>query len=500
MNYLKDGIKTFTLLIISTLLAYLYFISTGHTTNITTLYVLYVFLVARFTSGYIWCIVASIGGMLGVNYLFTYPYFAFNFTLSGYPLTFLGMVTIAIITSTLTAHTKEQARNKALREAYLSKLNDINKELLILDSTEQIISLILNYILTSANISCAFYKEDPITGTLPEFLLTKPEDESIFTSSYEQAVAHLAYVSQKPMGMEDNNPDSNCFYFPIISHNHVWGLLALLSKDNPFFVKENFNFLTLTVTQMALALERQNLSDKHHKLALESEKEKMRANLLRAVSHDLRTPLTSIIGASSAYIENTMKLSNEEKLDLITHIHEDSNWLLHMVENLLSVTRIVKETAKVIKSPEVLEEVISEAVNRVKKRCPEGIVYVTIPNEMIIVPMDATLIEQVIINLVENAIKHSHTQKPILVNAHIHNDFVTIDVIDEGIGIPKNKLATIFDGYTLDSNESSDTTKGIGIGLSICKTIISAHSGMITAKNLEKGAMFSFSLPLEMTE
>ena len=497
MNYVRDGIKTFTLLIVSTLLAYLYFISTGHTTNIATLYVLYVFLVARFTSGYIWCIVASIGGMLGVNYMFTYPYFAFNFTLSGYPLTFIGMVIIAIITSTLTAHTKEQARAKALREAYLSKLNDINKELLIAEHAEQTISLILNYITSSADISCAFYKEDPIIGTPPEFLLVKPEDEAVFTSDYEQAVAHLAYVSQKPTGMEPNNTDSNCFYFPIISHNHIWGLLALLSKDNPFFVKENFNFLTLTVTQMALALERQNLFDEHHKLALESEKEKMRANLLRAVSHDLRTPLTSIIGASAAYIENTKQLKEEEKLDLITHIHEDSNWLLHMVENLLSVTRIVKETAKVIKSPELLEEVISEAVSRVKKRCPEGLVHVTIPDEMIIVPMDATLIEQVIINLVENAIKHSHTDKPILVTAHLNNRSVTIDVMDEGIGIPENKLATIFDGYTLDSNQSSDTTKGIGIGLSICKTIISAHSGTITAKNLDKGVMFSFSLPLE---
>ena len=500
MNYVKDGIKTFSLLILSTLLAYLYFISTGHTTNIGMLYVLYVFLVARLTTGYVWCVIASIGGMLGVNYLFTYPYFAFNFTLSGYPLTFIGMLIIAIITSTLTAHTKEQARAKALREAYLSKLNEINKQLLIADSTKQIISLILNYVLISADISCVFYTEDPITGTRPEMLLKKSEDEAIFISSYEQAVAHLAYVSQKPMGMDDSVPNSSCFYFPIISHNHLWGLLGLLSKDNPFFVKDNFNFLTLTVTQIALALERQSLFDEHHKLALESEKEKMRGNLLRAVSHDLRTPLTSIIGASAAYIENTHLLNEEEKLNLITHIHEDSNWLLNMVENLLSVTRIVKETAKVIKSPELLEEVISESISRVKKRIPDAAVCVTIPNEMIMVPMDATLIEQVIINLVENALKHSQTQKPVLIKAEARDDFVTIDVIDEGIGIPKDKLNTIFDGYTLESNESSDATKGIGIGLSICKTIISAHSGTITVQNLEKGAMFSFSLPLEKPE
>lgn len=497
MNYLKDGIKTFALLVVSTLLAYTYFIYTGTTTNITTLYVLYVFLVARFTSGYVWCVIASIAGMLGVNYMFAYPYFAFNFSISGYPITFLGMLTIGIITSTLTAHIKEQSRVTALRHNYLLKLNEINKQLLSSESREEIISLLLNYILSSADISCAFYSEDPITNTEPQYLLTDPEDKTIFSSSYEKAVAHLSYISQKPLGMDPSVPEAKCFYFPIISHDRCWGLLALIASRNPFFVKENFNFLTLMITQIALAFEHQALFNEHHKLAIETEKEKMRGNLLRAVSHDLRTPLTSIIGASAAYIENNESLSSKEKLELITHIHEDSNWLLHMVENLLSVTRIVKETAKVIKNPEVLEEVISEAINRVKKRYPSATIHVTIPEEMLIVPMDATLIEQVIINLVENALKHANTKKPIAVKAYTNDEFITIDVIDEGIGIPADKLDSIFDGYTLDSNYSSDATKGIGIGLSICKTIISAHSGTIKARNLEQGAMFSFSLPLK---
>lgn len=496
MHYIKDGLKTFSLLIAFTILAYGYSYLSNNTVNIATVYILYVFLVARFTSGYIWGIIASIGGMLGVNYLFTYPYFAFNFTLTGYPVTFVGMSIIAIITSTLTAHSKEQAKITAAREDALSKLNEINKQLIIADSFSQIVELTLNYVVSAANISCIFYTEDPINDGQPIQILIQPEDEAIFASDYERALGHLAYVSQKTIGMDLNTPDSKCLYFPVISHNHTWGILGFLAAENPLFIKDNLNFFNLMISQMTLAIERQTLLDEHHHLAIESEKEKMRGNLLRAISHDLRTPLTSMIGASAAYIENNSQLKESERLELVKHIHEDANWLLHMVENLLSVTRIVQETTKVIKSLELLEEVISEAVNRVKKRYPDADINVSIPDEMILVPMDATLIEQVIINLIENAIKYAHTDHPIEVRATTQNDFICVEVIDDGIGIEKSKLDTLFDGYSLDTNPNSDASKGIGIGLSICKTIISAHSGTITGQNLDKGAAFSFLLPL----
>ncbi|MBE6023986.1 MAG: DUF4118 domain-containing protein [Cellulosilyticum sp.] len=501
MQYLKDGVKTFSLLILSTIIAYIYFHFTHNTTNISTVYMLYVFLVARLTSGYVWCVIASICGMLGVNYMFTYPYFAFNFSLSGYPFAFIGMLIIAIITSTLTAHAKEQSRIKALREACLNQLNEINKQLIIADSSTQIIELTLNYVVSSAHISCIFYTEDPIHDQMPVSHLVLPEDEAVFCSAYERAIAHLAYVSEKPSGMSygitSTSPDSKCFYLPVISHSHTWGVLGFLANDNPAFIKDNLSFFTLMIPQMALAFERQNLLDDHQRLAIEAEKEKMRGNLLRAISHDLRTPLTSIIGSSAAYLESTSYLKEDEKLQLITQIHEDSNWLLHMVENLLSVTRIVKETAKVIKSSELLEEVIAESVSRIKKRYPNAAICVTVPDEMVLVPMDATLIEQVIMNLIENALKYAKASSPIQVKATVQSRMVQVDVIDDGIGIAKNTLETLFDGYCPNHATSIDINKGIGIGLSICQTIISAHSGTLTARNLEKGAIFTFTLPLE---
>ena len=502
MHWLKNGIirdsvKTLFLLILFTLIAYVFHILTAENTSIAIVYILCVLLVSRLTSGYTWGIIASLFGVIGVNYLFTYPFLELNFSLSGYPVTFIGMLTISLITSTLTTHIKQQAKMTALREESLNKLNKINKQLLMADSISQIIELVLHYVVSSYKVSCIFYTDDPIRDLAPVTKMVDGEDEDIFSSYAEKANAHLAYITQVPMGLQHSEMTSACLYLPITSHGMIRGILGLSCKADPDFEQNHLSFLRLMLPQVALAFERQTLSDNHQRLAIENEKEKMRANLLRAISHDLRTPLTSMIGASATYLENTMLLDESEKTELITHIHEDSNWLLHMVENLLSVTRIDKGTAKVKKTLEPLEEVISESISRVKKRYSKASIKVSVPDEFIMVPMDATLIEQVIINLIENALKYAHSTQPIELSATKEDDIIKVQVLDYGVGIRKDRLNTLFDGYSSNPNESSDASKGMGIGLSICKTIIRAHSGDIWAKNLEQGAAFTFTLPLE---
>lgn len=233
----------------------------------------------------------------------------------------------------------------------------------------------------------------------------------------------------------------------------------------------------------------------HERELKELEKEKMRADLLRAVSHDLRTPLTSIIGGCSYYIESGKALTEEKKTELVARIQEDSSWLLNMVENLLLVTRINNETAKVNKKMEFVEDVVSEALTRLHKRMPESKVQVSLPDgEMLEAPMDAILIEQVLINLIENAIVHSGSTEPVRCLVEDGNDRIWFRIQDEGVGLPKEKLKTIFDG---DAPEGvpSDGRKGMGIGLTICKAIVRAHGGEIHAINLlGRGAEFSFYL------
>lgn len=237
------------------------------------------------------------------------------------------------------------------------------------------------------------------------------------------------------------------------------------------------------------------------KFLADAEKEKLRANLLRAVSHDLRTPLTSMIGASSSYLENEAALPPKEKRELVSEIYEDANWLLHMVENLLSVTRITDGGASVLKkTPEAAEEVLFDAVSTSRKRYPDLQIKTVIPDEFVTAPMDPLLIKQVLLNLIENAYFHARSTKPLECTLSSTEDAIKFCIRDYGTGIAPDRLSGIFDAVpSAPSSAAStvDTRKGMGIGLSICKAIVNAHNGEITARNLTEGAEFCFTIPKE---
>ncbi len=231
----------------------------------------------------------------------------------------------------------------------------------------------------------------------------------------------------------------------------------------------------------------------------ESEMEKMRANLLRGISHDLRTPLTSIYGSTSAIIENYDVLKKEQQIKLLSEIREDSQWLTRMVENLLSVTRIDSEKVQVIKTTTVLEELIDAVILKFHKRCPYQEVRVNIPDDFISIPMDALLIEQVIINLLENAVFHAKGMTELSLCVKTSGNLAVFEISDNGCGIPKESLEKLFGGYIEQSNLPSDSSRNnMGIGLSVCASIIKAHGGEISAENRsEGGALFRFSLEME---
>lgn len=242
-----------------------------------------------------------------------------------------------------------------------------------------------------------------------------------------------------------------------------------------------------------------NLMTEREHLLAEAEMEKMRANLLRAISHDLRTPLTGIIGNSLTYLENQEHLTEDEKTDVIRNIYEDSSWLINMVENLLTVTRIDSKNLTITTSEESLEEVVGEALQKMEKRHPGCVIHAKIPDDFIMLPMDAVLIEQVTINLLENALLHSGSAEPIDLVVENRPDEVAFTVRDYGQGIPKSMLNNLFCGAAYSTAEA-DVQKGMGIGLVICKTIISAHHGSITGCNHAHGAEFTFTLPKKKEE
>ncbi|MGN0556483.1 MAG: ATP-binding protein [Acutalibacteraceae bacterium] len=236
-------------------------------------------------------------------------------------------------------------------------------------------------------------------------------------------------------------------------------------------------------------------------IRIETEREKLRGNLLRAVSHDLRTPLTSISGSVSAIIENIDKIPKEQQIKLLKETGEEAEWLIRMVENLLSVTCINSDGATVKKAPELVEEIVEGAVRKTAKHFQNAEIAVDLPSEPLLVPMDATLIQQVIVNLLENAITHGGKNDGITLKAVAGDDTVTVSVADSGKGIPAEMLEHIFDGTAAKPADRADSSRHMGIGLSVCMSIVKAHGGMMYAKNCANGgAEFGFTLPIKEEE
>ena len=236
------------------------------------------------------------------------------------------------------------------------------------------------------------------------------------------------------------------------------------------------------------------------KLKAEAEKERMRGNLLRAVSHDLRTPLTSIYGSCSAIVENFDSIPKDKQLKLLQDMQTDAQWLNRMVENLLSVTRVDADQVRLSKHSVVLEELIDALLVKFHKHYPDKEVQVSIPEDFVSIPMDPVLIEQVLMNLLENAVFHAHGMRNLWLRVEISNRQAVFSVEDDGCGIPAERMSHLFTGL-LDSEAPADTTRSnMGIGLSVCKTIIKAHGGELNAGNrAEGGAAFRFALEMEDT-
>ena len=239
----------------------------------------------------------------------------------------------------------------------------------------------------------------------------------------------------------------------------------------------------------------------HEATKAESEKERMRANLLRAISHDLRTPLTTIYSSSTTLLENKNSLTEKQKKKIIKGIKEDSEWLIRMVENLLSITRIDSGKVKIIKTPTVLEELIDSVILKFKKRYPKQEVSIEIPEEIVVIPMDALLIEQVIVNILENAVQHAGKITKLSLRVFIIGKRAIFEIKDNGCGIAPERLNSIFTGYYMENENPADSQrKNAGIGLSVCATIIKAHGGDIKAENIKSGgAVFRFTLDIEET-
>ncbi len=303
------------------------------------------------------------------------------------------------------------------------------------------------------------------------------------------------------------------FLTSVITQGYIYGIAASLISvlavnfafTFPFFafdftVPENIisGTILLIVTVVTCGLTAK--IKMQETIRAESEKERMVANLLRAVSHDLRTPLATIYGSSSALLDNFGEFTDEQKKTMLSGIKEDSQWLNRIVENLLSITKLDGTNIKIIKSETVLDELVDSILVKFAKRYPEQKVEVDLPEDFVTIPMDALLIEQVAINILENAVQHAKGMTSLSFKVFTISNKAIFEIKDDGCGIPKERLGDIFTGSYSSDTERSDTKKtgNAGIGLSVCASIIKAHGGDIRAENLKRGGcVFRFVLDME---
>lgn len=303
------------------------------------------------------------------------------------------------------------------------------------------------------------------------------------------------------------------FIISMKTDGYFWGIAASLISmfivnftfTYPFYA---FNFiipenLASAIIMLVVSVFTSTMNTKvkiQEKLKRETEQERMRANLLRAISHDLRTPLTSIYGSTSTVIQHYDMLDKARKLQLLDEVRNDADWLIRMVENLLSVTKVGDSNVEIAKTPTVLEELLESVLVKFRKRYPDQKVTISLPDELIMIPMDAMLIEQVFINLLENAVTHAEGMTTLWINVRTSDNNAIIEVADDGCGMTSEQLEKIFTGSVKSDSKITDGRRNsMGIGMSVCNAIIRAHGGTISAKNREGGGT-SVCFALEMED
>ncbi|MEG2396232.1 MAG: sensor histidine kinase KdpD [Oscillospiraceae bacterium] len=494
---LFDVLKSFAVLLATTLVGLVFNLLNFSEANIITVYILGVLIISIITTRRKYSLISSIVSVLTFNFFFTEPKFTLNAYDSGYPATFLIMFVAAFITSSLAVKIKQNAK-KSASIAYRTKvLLETNQLLQKATDKNEIVSSTSNQLTKLLQKNIVFYTVNGDELSTPSIYIVNSEEETNFlTNDNERAVAAWVFKNNKHAGATTNTlGNAKCLYLAVRVNDTVYAVVGIEIAGEELDALEN-NIVLSILGECGLALENEEAIAQREKAAILAKNEQLRANLLRSISHDLRTPLTSISGNAGILLSSGDAIDNEKKVKLYTDIYDDSLWLINLVENLLSVTRIEDGTMKLNTNAELIDEVINEALEHINRKSSEHKIIVLHPQEFILAKMDARLIVQVIINIVDNAIKYTPIGSEITIETSKKNDKVIVKISDNGDGINDEAKVRIFDMFYTANTKLADSRRGLGLGLALCKSIITAHGGDITVyDNKPKGAVFSFTLP-----
>ena len=467
--------------------------------NIIMVYLLGVLLTSAFTSGYTCGVLSAFLSVILFNYFLTEPRLSLAAYGSKYPITFVVMFTAALLTSTLAAKLKAHAQLSA-RDAYRAKLLfDMNRQLQKAETPEEV------YQMTATQIQKLMQRDVLICPAQGDTLLdgiVYPVDgsspHSISEDEQEPDVIHWVWQNRRRAGATTETfPKAKRLYFAICTWQQVYGVIGIQMEKQTQPDAFTSSILFSILGECALTLESLRNADEKEKAAVLAKNEQLRANLLRSISHDLRTPLTSISGNADTLLHCYDVLDDQTRKQIFSDIYDDAQWLIGLVENLLSITKIANGNVKLHLSDQVVDDIISEALRHIDRRSAEHHITMNCGEIPLLVRVDAGLIMQVLINLVNNAIKYTPAGSTIQITAIQRGNVAEICVSDNGTGIPDELKERVFEMFFTGSNPTSDSRRSLGLGLSLCQAIVHAHHGKMTLKdNLPHGCIFSFTVAL----
>lgn len=465
--------------------------------NIIMFYMLGVLFTALFTSGYTCGVLSSVASVALYNFFLTEPRLTFHAYDPGYQVTFALMLTSAIVTCTLTTRLKDHAKMSAQAAFRTKILFDTNQLLQKAKSEEEILSLTASQLRKLLNRNLIIYPEQ--TGALgPEqfFAAEGKAGQNVFSAPEERAAANWTFANKKRSGATtDYCPDAKGLYLAIRTGSGVFGVIGVDLSEKTLDAFENSVLLSI-LGEGALAIENRRNALEKERATMQAQNEQLRANLLRTISHDLRTPLTSISGNASNLLSNGETLDAATRNKICTDIFDDAQWLIDLVENLLSITRIEDGRMNLQISPQLMDEMIEEALHHINRKSCEHTITTQFADEILLVNVDARLVMQVIVNLVDNAIKYTPVGSIIRISAYKKDHQIVVEVADNGPGIPDCAKAQVFEMFYTGQSRIADSHRSLGLGLPLCRTILSTHGGTLTLRdNVPNGCVFAFTLP-----
>lgn len=473
---------TIGLNILTTLLSFLieYF---GFTeVNVVLFYILSVLVTSRMTKGYVYGIVASVMSILSFNFFFTTPLYTFKVDDSSYIFTFLVMFISAVFTSALTSKLIKSMKlsNERDKQSHLlSKITGTLAKTSEIPETAKVSAELLSGFL-SCEVNC-FIPDQKCNNAVKIRVDDRDTTRQIYGTVSEETMSSFLRES---------------YTFPVNIRNATVCYFCLpkeiknLNGDSKFMLYSIFMQITISMERVLLIRDKEKGKSE---IALE----RFKSNLLRAISHDLRTPLTRITGTSEMLMN---KMTDEDNVRLAKSINEDAGWLTLLVENILSFTRIHEGNLSIKIQEEAIEEIIAAAVKWANKYYPNHTYKVNFPEELFFVPMNGKLIEQVLINLIGNAAEHTAESDMIVISVWEEEGKAWFEVKDDGIGFDEEDIPKIFEMFFVSSNKRVDSKHGLGLGLAICKAIVEFHGGEIYAMNNEDGgATLKFYLNMRET-